>query len=301
MTEAASLPPLPRTVVLATDLSARCDRATDRAAWLAQRWSATLVAVHALEPLAGSDASGARTSAGWRDSEDALLVAEEQMRRDLADTGVAIQVLVRSGVPPSVVAEVAQARSAGLVVTGLARDETLGRFGIGATVDALLRKLDVPVLVVKSRARGPYRRIALATDFSAASQRAFACARGWFPMPALALFHVHPTTFAAMAVDPPAVLAEYRRAAEEEGRAFLERAGVATADGERFPLVTAQGHVGVALHRYAKDASLDLIVTGSEGRGTWMRLLQGSRAAEILAAAPCDVLIVPDRQGTSPG
>lgn len=284
---------LPRTVVLATDLSARCDRAADRAAWLAKRWAAELVAVNALEPAAtaGEPRSGWPTAA-WRATENAVLVAEERLRRDLGDTGVQMTAVVQPGAAAEVVTEVARARRAGLVVSGLARDETLGRFGIGATVDDLVRRLDIPVLVVKSRTRGPYRRIAVASDFSPESQPALDIAQAWFPVPSIALFHVHRSTFAGMAGDPAAVLADYRRAAESEGHAFLARAGIPEVEWTRFPLVLDHGDLGSAIHRFVHDADIDLVVAGSEARGPLMRAFLGSRAAEIIAAASCDVMIV---------
>lgn len=37
-------------LLLATDLSSRCDRASDRAAQLAQAWSAKLLVLHAIDP-----------------------------------------------------------------------------------------------------------------------------------------------------------------------------------------------------------------------------------------------------------
>jgi hypothetical protein len=42
-------PTPPRTILCATDLSSRCDRALDRAALLARHWQAQLVVVHALQ------------------------------------------------------------------------------------------------------------------------------------------------------------------------------------------------------------------------------------------------------------
>src|SRR6218665_3256022 len=46
---------LPRNILLATDLSQRCDRAHDRAIELARRWGARLTVVHVLEPARDAD------------------------------------------------------------------------------------------------------------------------------------------------------------------------------------------------------------------------------------------------------
>ena len=50
----------PETILLATDLSSRCDRALDRAADLAKRWRARLVVLTVLEP----DAAGTCPAGG---------------------------------------------------------------------------------------------------------------------------------------------------------------------------------------------------------------------------------------------
>ena len=47
MTESAQGTSVPKRLLLATDLSARCDRALDRAAQLAEAWQAEIVAVNA--------------------------------------------------------------------------------------------------------------------------------------------------------------------------------------------------------------------------------------------------------------
>jgi len=52
MSEADVFPPSPHKILLATDLSARCDRALDRAGILADRWDAELVALHVIEDRA---------------------------------------------------------------------------------------------------------------------------------------------------------------------------------------------------------------------------------------------------------
>jgi Universal stress protein family len=61
--------------------------------------------------------------------------------------------MVEEGKPIDVILRAAKALGGDLIVTGIARDETLGRFGLGTTVDRLLRRSKVPVLIVKQRVR----------------------------------------------------------------------------------------------------------------------------------------------------
>lgn len=51
----------PSHLVFATDFSARCDRAQDRAVQLAVQWNAGLTAIHAIEDVAGVDGKSGRS------------------------------------------------------------------------------------------------------------------------------------------------------------------------------------------------------------------------------------------------
>lgn len=84
MTEPSWINGPPRRIILATDLSARCDRALDRAAALASAWQAELIALHALEPLEDFHAlSQERRLPSWRRPADATRIAEDQLRHDM--------------------------------------------------------------------------------------------------------------------------------------------------------------------------------------------------------------------------
>ncbi|MEE1611364.1 universal stress protein [Microvirga sp. CF3016] len=66
---------LPKTILLATDLSARCDRATDRAVALAEEWQAMLVVLHVLENLDTGGLHDFGPVPSWRRPPDPVAVA----------------------------------------------------------------------------------------------------------------------------------------------------------------------------------------------------------------------------------
>ena len=73
----------------------------------------------------------------WRRlSADHKALAERELAEDLAASGVSTEVVVVSGDPLARILETADAYGCSLIVTGTARDETLGRLLLGTTVEA---------------------------------------------------------------------------------------------------------------------------------------------------------------------
>ena len=92
--------PRPQTILCATDLSSRCDRALDRAAVLAREWQAQLVVVHALETA--SDFLQSRRLhdlPSWRRPEGRAEVVARLLRSDMVDAGADPLVVVEPGQP----------------------------------------------------------------------------------------------------------------------------------------------------------------------------------------------------------
>lgn len=280
----------PETVLLATDLSARCDRAQDRAVQLAGQWGARLVAVHALESI---DIVLPRAPDGtapeWRRPRDPDAEARALLEAELA--GTRAEVVVGHGDPAALVLAVARRQAAGLVVTGLARAEPLGRLLTGATVEEVVRQAAAPVLAVRQRARAPYARVLVATDFSDCSRHALLAAAALFPALPLTLFHAYEAPFAAL-LGRAASREEAAAAAAAEGAAFLAHPDIPPALRDRVQTVVEPGNIGWLLQDYVRHAGIDLLVLGTHGRSRLMEMLVGSTAGWLLQAAPCDVMLV---------
>jgi nucleotide-binding universal stress UspA family protein len=155
--------PAPRLLV-ATDLSARCDRALDR------EWRAELVVLTVLEAAKAPDLVVAWALGNDDDSNHRL--AREELERNLAGLDVRTSIRIARGDTTDAIREVAAQAECRLIVTGMARNEPFGRFLLGSTVERLARTLSQPLLVVPNRVHLPYRNILVATDFSDSSRRA---------------------------------------------------------------------------------------------------------------------------------
>jgi len=279
-----------RCLLLATDLSARCDRALDRAAQLAQEWGDELVALNVLEP-AGTCAQ-ARAWAGGASDEELLHAARRQLARDLAAVNLAARMrIIRSGNVARTIVEAAAAEQAKLVITGVARHETLGQLLLGSTVEDLARSLTTSLLVVRNRPRGAYRRLVVATDFSPSSRQALSQAAEHFPGRELILYHAHAAPMAGLADrEPPPASALAVAQARLGGFVAASPLPPAT----RLRPVIERGVVESALSQYVRQNDIELVVIGSHGESGIMSLLLGSSANKLLHWLPCDILLVPE-------
>lgn len=285
----------PGKILLATDLSASCDRALDRAVQLAGQWQVPLLVVHAQ----------ARESAGpWPYADDPLPPAaadaaaliRQQIQRDLRGAVAELDIHVEEGEPAAVILELAAREHCDLIVLGAARD-TLANSLPGSTVESLVRKAPSSVLIVKQRPRGPYRQVLVGTDFTAESRHGLDTAAALFPQAEFTLLHALDIPYKSLWLDPQ----------HRDDFTRMERATIETfaADArlpedlrQRMHLLVEHGHAELILRRHALVHDVDLCVIGAFRRGLAFHLLIGGTARRIVQTVSSDILVV--RAPTSP-
>jgi len=275
-------------ILLATDLSARGDRALDRALQLTKALNTKLIVLHVME----SHSTSARlTTPVWRRlSSDHKALAERELAEDLAAADVPFEVVVVSGDPLAHIMETADSFGCSLIVTGTARDETLGRLLLGNTVEKLARQARQPVLVVKTRPRKPYHDVLVATDFSPGSRQALRAALQLVPHANLTLFHAYDVPFQGKTVPDDAIPRSFYKGAEQSAREFT--ADTPELAGLTPNIVLEPGQPETVLSEYSFNHRSDLVVTGTHGRTGILRTAIGSVAERLLESLPSDVLIV---------
>ncbi|KAG1533654.1 hypothetical protein G6F50_015797 [Rhizopus delemar] len=186
--------------------------------------------------------------------------------------------------------ETADSFGCSLIVTGTARDETLGRLLLGTTVEKLARQARQPVLVVKTRPRKPYHDVLVATDFSPGSRQALRAALQLVPDANLTLFHAYDVPFQGKTVPDDAITRSFYKGAEQSALEFTaytpELAGLTPT------IVLEPGQPETVLSEYSFNHRSDLVVTGTHGRTGILRTAIGSVAERLLESLPSDVLIV---------
>ncbi len=273
-----------RWILLATDLSCRCDRAQDRAALLAEQWGARLAVLHVLEAEPSDVPS-------WRGPSAAARIAERRIRADIADRRVEWEVILDHGEPAAAILRQAVERGCDLIVTGIARDRMLAPAILGTTVDWLVRRTPVPVLVVKCRPHRPYAELVVATDFSEPSRHALESALRLFPEAHFTLFHAFRVPFEGL-IDRDVHRDEFRATATAECADFLSRVQAPPAAFARMTSVIEFGSPAELLCAYIQDRPVDLVVLGTQGRSGLPGFLLGSTAELLLTLLPCDVMMV---------
>lgn len=292
----APVPPTPATILFATDLSSRCDRALDRALVMARQWKARLVALTVVDAATASPASAARalgTNSALAHA-DALRRAEQRLRADLAVDDLPLTIRVEQGPVTDAILATREEEAAGLIVSGVARNEALSRIVLGSSVDALARRSPVPLLVVRNRAREPYREVVVASDFSPTSRQALETAVMLFPDAGFTLFHAFGNPYPALAgMDLARARHDGLRQAEREAHAFLETCRLPQAIRQRIRTMPVHGDASVLLHTHGTTRPHDLVVLGTQRRGALASLFIGSVAQRILEQSENDVLVVP--------
>ena len=291
----------PQTVLCATDLSSRCDRAVDRAALLAREWHARMVVVHALETTSEFlQSRRLHDLPTWQRPQDRAEAVAQQLRSDMVDAGADPTVVVETGEPAAVILAQAERQKADLIITGVARSELFGRRLIGTTVDALIRRADTPILLVRGRPRQPYRNIVVASDFSPGSRQGLELAARLFAPAPLTLFHAYSVPTGG-ALDTARQAREgWRSLVRQDAQIFLDQSDLGSMYPRDVRLLLEEGDAGLLLRDYVGVAAVDLVVTGAPSRGALMEMLLGSTAQRLVDEMPCDVLVARSRADAGP-
>lgn len=275
-------------ILVASDLTAYSDRAFDRAVILAEENYATLRFLHAIDPGTLPETYVQRN----------LQDAERDLKREVQHSGIderlSVSVTVGRGDADEVILEEAEKMRADLIVMGLSHDMALASVFRGTTIDKVVRGAPCPVLVVKTRARRAYERIAAAVDLAEPSRQALDTALRAFPEGEFTIIHVDESG----AADQKGAATADSRAAERRHQiedlvaarlAAVGRGGLGSPDGPT--LILEGGKPSKVLQKHLAELAPDLVVLGTHGRAGVSKLFLGSVAESLLDVLPQDVLV----------
>jgi len=279
-------------ILVASDLSARSDRAVRRAVRLAGQTGAALNLVHVVDDeLPDEIAQSAMAAAG--DMLSAMV-----SRLDVP-AGVDVAVKVVAGQAHLSIVDEAAASDADLIVLGIHRNESSRLPVIGSTMGRVIRESSVPLLVAMRPAGDPYRKAVVGVDLSVFSEAAIAAAKFLVPDGEIELvyaYHVPFSGFLSHSVSADDLRREYQKdLAELIGRQAkpIHRIAKSPCRGDsRIRAEPIEGEVRAVLRNRVDEIDAELLVLGSNGRSDLTRIWLGSVAEHFLVHPPCDVLVV---------
>ncbi len=268
-------------ILLATDMTARCDRAFDRALTLAKIWGTRLIVVHVLDP---------------KQAKKKALVPKEarvQLEEELPETDVDVQFIIEMGNIGELVIETARRERCGLIVTGVAHYDGFSDIFLGSPVDYIVRHADIPVLIIKRKPVKPYSSILIATDFSDCSMTALNTAAELFPEVPLHLVHAYNVPYSGW-LKSDQVATDIGSEEAKSMERFLAQTTIDNATFKRLEASNEKGELGVVLFNKIKEVKSDLVVLGTHGKSGFMRASMGNNARVLLGWLKQDVMMVRD-------
>lgn len=226
----------------------------------------------------------------------AVQSARETLKTRLAELGTDTATIdIQTGIPFLEIIQAARAGNFDLVVVGAHGRSYLHDLVLGTTAERVVRKGQMPVLIVKFPAAEAYRRFLVPTDFSQGAQRALASARRLAPQARAALLHVYDLSFELRAWEIGSErLLDLQRAYEPDLRAKLKSlATEAGIDSETTEFDVRYGYPARVIAAAVRDGHADLVAVGTRGAQDLRYVLLGSVAEHVLREAPADVLTVP--------
>lgn len=278
-----------KTILVASDLSARSDRAIARAAVLAQQHNARLIVVHVVdEELPSALADG--------QVEDAKRVLSATMAALPDPARLFNDVRVIVGEHYRTILAQAETEDVDLVVVGQHRKDVLLDLFRGSTGERIVRFGNRPVLIVKSAVTHSYARTLAAVDFSAPCKRAIETAVTLAPNADIKLVHAFDIPFRGLLLGGASMeqLAkkhqkQFQDAIDEQTRTFLNSMSVPIGPRQ---VIAREGMPEEIVLQVALETRCELLAIGTHGRSGLGRALLGSVAESLIARAPCDILAV---------
>ncbi len=291
--------PLPRAMLVPTDLSTAARHAAQRAAMLARDNGASMELLHVIET--GALTQLTRLLADPRSPVVARIVA-------LADTDLAAlahDIEVGYGVVPKthcvqgpLLASItgrAGDIGADLLVLGASHAGYLRQWLLGATAERLLRKTTLPMLFVRQPPHQDYRTVLVTVDFSDSAAQSIKMARQICPKARLILLHACEFPFEGKmrfaGVDDNAVWQyrqSIRRDALQQLQTLASRTGI---DADNWQPIVTLGDPVHDIVQQQLDHDADLVVVGKHGAGMTEDLLLGSVTQQVLGQVLSDVLV----------
>ncbi len=282
-----------KNILIATDLTANCDRALERAIKLAKLTGGKL---HILNVAPVYLLPGKK-----KETEPLKQDTEELIRSYLSGYAGAKTVktaihVIEGGEAYAKIINASQKLKADLIVMGVHNKIGFRDLFVGTTIERVIRIGFKPVLMVKDKPKGDYKSVLAGSDFSESCKKTFYSALQLAPGAAVSLVHTYdfPDTLIGDKIDKYAgevienIEAEQLEEFAKESQKTLEKYNI---PAKKFSCKTVKGAPFDVLVAEAKKAKAELLAIGVHSRTSFAHSKLGGVAGDILTNPPCDVLI----------
>jgi nucleotide-binding universal stress UspA family protein len=282
-------------VLVPTDFSKNATRALERAVLLPLAPRARLHLVHVLPKNLPAKMRAKTEAEARRALEQAVSEARAGARKQGAKT-LEITSALLFGDPFVEIIRSSRTIEAQLIVLGRHGRRPIKDMFIGTTAERVVRKGDVPVLVVNLKAARAYTRPLLTLEDEASTRRTLEVmlqvvgpsVRG------ATLVHAFNIPFEEFVTPrhPVRELSTYRKECRNAAAATVKRFLTSVSElGLRWSVALRPGDARSIILRESVRTRADLLALGTHARSGLAHALIGSVAEWVLAAAPCDVLV----------
>ena len=287
-----------------TDFSAPARHALERAAQLAaahpgaQLTLAHVVGASMLARLRGvmRDEAPAMEARVADETQQALTELAARLSTQYA---CPVNTRLAQGVALDAITDLADELQANLLVMGARGAHFVREFLLGSTTERVLRRTRRPVLAVKHRPQGAYRRVMVPVDFSAHAVAAAQTAHRWLPDAEIILLHAYEVDFEStlrFASIADEQIHQYRVRAREDAldtmARFVDQLSIPAGQLTRH---VVHGAPTLRILEHEQSLDVDLIAMGKHGQSTLEELLLGSVTKHVLFETHCDMLVATER------
>ncbi|SHI61834.1 Universal stress protein family protein [Shimia gijangensis] len=271
------------TILVATDLSERSDRAIERALRIASEQKAKCHVVSVVD-----DALPVEISNNLADSISERLLSLLDGKAPDADT----EVTVLRGETIEMLTRFASLHEADLMVLGLHRPRIFLDGLRETTMERLVASSMVPVLLVTDAPDAPYRNVLIPISFSPACAAAIHTVKQLAPVADVTAFHALHVPFAGLTGGADDT--DMARAATQDASKMRDQwmAAVTLPEGTPKPKIVT-GSVRFMMEEKLSELKPDLLAIGAHTRSGFAIRRLGGFAAELVRQPPVDLLISP--------
>lgn len=271
-----------KNILVATDLSARSDRAVLRAIKLAKKFGAKLTIMNVID-------SQVPRSIIEENKNLALKEIKACIKGRTKDIHFDINITV--GSPHVEILKAAYEENVDLIVIGLHRHAEDKQPIIGNVIERLAKSSHKSLLVVKDRSENDYKKALVALDLNNDSKESLKRALKFFSDCKFDILHTYLLPFLGI-MGQKNIEQDFVAGILDELNAIVEEVtkelNMSAAEIEK---IAKEGYITNVLQKEVPYRKPDLLVFGIHGRSSFSRSLMPSASETILVDPPCDVFL----------